>query len=151
MANTKVKAEAASAAPATEKIIIKASAPVQDVTVPAPEKKHRVKKVIRSIEELHNVAAKKMSPDETAKYIDFMRDECTQLQEQLRSMTLNAQSSYQKANRLANELERVKRSFAGEIAFVKQAVSTCYATVLRASVPDMNKDMPTCCPTPKEG
>jgi hypothetical protein len=146
MANTKVKAEAASAAPATE-----IPGTIPEIAESAPAKKTRVKKVIRTIEELHETAAKKMTPEETVKYIDYMRDECTQLQEQLRSMTLNAQASYQQAARANSALESFKRKASAELTFAKQAVSTCYASVLRCEVPNTADMACACQSNVKEG
>ena len=66
----------------------------QDATTPAVPK---LRLKIRTVEELHDVHPKKMTPSEAIRYIKHLREECNKLNNQVQAYRENTEAAFRKS------------------------------------------------------
>ena len=91
------------------------------------------KRKSRPIEALEDLSPRSMTDTEMRVYIEFLRGERNLYKGQALAYENNAESAFKKAHLATEEAKRKVAEMAGKLEFAKQAVSTCYASILYAS------------------
>lgn len=101
-------------------------------TTPTITKKTKKRKA-RSIEALEDLSPRSMSETEMRNYIEFLRGERNLYKGQALAYENNADSAFKAAHVAEDNAKRKVAEIAGKLEFAKQAISTCYASILYAS------------------
>lgn len=109
----------------------------QDTTTPAVPK---LRSKIRTIEELHNVHPKKMTPSEAIKYIQYLREECNKLNNQMQAYRENAEAAFRKVQYYEERYNTLRDKAQTNFEYVKNAVRHCLTSVILAAKFDKLED-----------
>jgi len=102
----------------------------QDTTTPAVPK---LRSKIRTIEELHNVHPKKMTPSEAIKYIQHLRKECNKLNNQVQAYRENAEAAFRKVQHYEERYNTLRDKAQTNLEYAKNAVRHCLTSVILAA------------------
>lgn len=97
----------------------------EELTTPAKP----VKVKDRSIEELHSVATKTMSPTEIKKYVDHLRDYTASLEARLKSLKEAFAGVQSQKEQLAQAQQQFQLAAKTQIQFCKDTVAQAYKTL----------------------
>jgi len=102
----------------------------QDTTTPAVPK---LRSKTRTIEELHNVHPKKMTPSEAIKYIQHLREECNKLNNQMQAYRENAEAAFRKVQYYEERYNTLRDRAQTNLEYAKNAVRHCLTSVILAA------------------
>lgn len=102
----------------------------QDTTTPAVPK---LRSKTRTIEELHNVHPKKMTPSEAIKYIQHLREECNKLNNQMQAYRENAEAAFRKVQYYEERYNTLRDKAQTNLEYAKNAVRHCLTSVILAA------------------
>ena len=102
----------------------------QDTTTPAVPK---LQSKTRTIEELHNVHPKKMTPSEAIKYIQHLREECNKLNNQMQAYRENAEAAFRKVQYYEERYNTLRDKAQTNLEYAKNAVRHCLTSVILAA------------------
>ena len=91
------------------------------------------KRKSRSVEVLENIRPRSMSDAEMRNYIEFLRSERNYYKGQALAYENNSESAFKVAHAAEDNAKRKIAEITGKLEFAKQAISTCYASILYAS------------------
>lgn len=95
--------------------------------------KKTTKRKSRPVEVLENISPRSMTDAEMRSYIEFLRGERNLYKGQALAYENNADSAFKAAHVAEDNAKRKVAEIAGKLEFAKQAISTCYASILYAS------------------
>ena len=95
--------------------------------------KKTTKRKSRSVEVLENIRPRSMSEAEMRNYIEFLRSERNYYKGQALAYENNSESAFKVAHAAEDKAKRKIAEIEGKLEFAKQAISTCYASILYAS------------------
>lgn len=102
----------------------------QDTTTPAVPK---LRSKIRTIEELHNVHPKKMTPSEAIKYIQHLKEECNKLNNQVQAYRENTEAAFRKVQYYEERYNTLHNKVQSHLEYAKNAVRHCLTSVILAA------------------
>jgi uncharacterized coiled-coil DUF342 family protein len=102
----------------------------QDTTTPAVPK---LRSKTRTVEELHNVHPKKMTPSEAIKYIQHLREECNKLNNQVQAYRENAEAAFRKVQYYEERYNALRDKAQTNLEYAKNAVRHCLTSVILAA------------------
>ena len=102
----------------------------QDAVTPAVPK---LRSKIRTVEELHNVHPKKMTPSEAIKYIQYLREECNKLNNQVQAYRENAEAAFRKVQHYEERYNTLRDKAQTNLEYAKNAVRHCLTSVILAA------------------
>ena len=91
------------------------------------------KRKSRSVEVLENIRPRSMTDAEMRNYIEFLRSERNYYKGQALAYENNSESAFKVAHAAEDKAKRKIAEIEGKLEFAKQAISTCYASILYAS------------------
>lgn len=101
-----------------------------DTTTPAVPK---LRSKTRTIEELHNVHPKKMTPSEAIKYIQHLKEECNKLNNQMQAYRENAEAAFRKVQHYEERYNALLNKAQTNFEYAKNAVRHCLTSIILAA------------------
>lgn len=102
----------------------------QDAVTPAVPK---AQSKTRTVEELHNVHPKKMTPSEAIKYIQHLRKECNKLNNQVQAYRENTEAAFRKVQYYEERYNALRNKAQTNLEYAKNAVRHCLTSVILAA------------------
>ncbi len=102
----------------------------QDAVTPAVPKS---RSKTRTVEELHNVHPKKMTPSEAIKYIQHLREECNKLNNQVQAYRENTEAAFRKVQYYEERYNALRNKAQTNLEYAKNAVRHCLTSVILAA------------------
>lgn len=93
----------------------------------------RTRTVTRSIEELDAATIKSMSEAELRKYVESLRDKNACNNTTINNLKEAAEKSMATAQYFQKQTETMAHEYQSTLAFIKQAIGTCYSSVIMAA------------------
>lgn len=102
----------------------------QDTTTPAVPK---LQSKTKTIEELHNIHPKKMTPSEAIRYIKHLREECNKLNNQVQAYRENTEAAFRKVQYYEERYNTLHNKVQSHLEYAKNAVRHCLTSVILAA------------------
>ena len=93
----------------------------------------RTRTVTRSIEELDAATVKSMSEAELRKYVESLRDKNACNNTTINNLKEAAEKAMATAQYFQKQTETMAHEYQSTLAFIKQAIGTCYSSVIMAA------------------
>ncbi len=119
--------------PDTEPTEERAPTVEQEQAIPTLPVAPKLRPKPRTIEELHDVHPKKMTPSEAVKYITHLRKECNKLNNQVQAYRENTEAAFRKVQYYEERYNALRNKAQTNLEYAKNAVRHCLTSVILAA------------------
>jgi hypothetical protein len=119
--------------PDTEPTEERAPTVEQEQAIPTLPVAPKLRPKTRTIEELHDIHPKKMTPSEAVKYITHLRGECNKLNNQVQAYQENTEAAFRKVQYYEERYNALRNKAQTNLEYAKNAVRHCLTSVILAA------------------
>ena len=119
--------------PDTETTEERAPTVEQEQAIPALPVAPKLQPKTKTIEELHNIHPKKMTPSEAIRYIKHLREECNKLSNQVQAYQENTEAAFHKVRYYEERYNALRNKAQTNLEYAKNAVRHCLTSVILAA------------------
>ena len=96
------------------------------------KKTRKPREKVRPVEETFNLPVKKLTDKEKEQLINFLKEQVNLFSNQQEAYKQNAESAFEKARKLEEQMDAVERFYRGKLKFVDTQVTAFHAAINEA-------------------